>query len=110
MARVEQKEAATGDYRKDFNLCRSTELDHQVAAIDTQACFWLMLYRNGKVTQLDIQRVLAQMEPKRAEIYRERLNELKPRFKAIKSLKPHYTEQQWGKLRQMFDKTTAQQG
>lgn len=107
LAQGKPKERATGSHRKDFNLCSMSEHDRQVAAIDAQACFWLMLYRNGQITQPDIQRALSRMETERRELFRERLNELRERFKSTKSIKPHYTEKQWQKMRQLFDKTTT---
>jgi len=79
------------------NLANLPESERQVIAIDNQVCFWLMLFRNGRITQAQINQVLARLEPDQRELYRERLNHCRSQFKSQKSIK-EYSEKQWDKL------------
>ena len=87
------------------NLANLPESERQVIAINNQVCFWLMLFRNGRITQAQINQALARLEPDQRELYRERLNHWRAQFKSQKSIK-EYSEKQWDKLLALFNKTT----
>lgn len=99
---VKRSECDTGVFR---NLANLPDSERQLIAIDNQVCFWLMLFRNGRITQAQINQALARLEPDQRELYRERLNHWRPQFKSQKSIK-EFSEQQWGKLLALFNKTT----
>lgn len=99
---VKRLECDTGRF---VNLANLPDSERQLIAIDNQVCFWLMLFRNGRITQAQINQALARLDPEQREIYRERLNYWRPQFKSQKSVRD-YTEQQWAKLLSLFNKTT----
>lgn len=99
---VKRSKCDTGAYR---NLADLPDSERQVIAIDNQVCFWLMLFRNGRITQAQINQALARLEPEQRELYRDRLNHWRAQFKSQKSIK-EYSEKQWDKLLALFNKTT----
>ena len=107
LAQGEGKTTAQNRSERVFNLCQLTDEQRQIAAIDTEVCFWLMLFRNGRVTQAQINQALGRLELEQQALYRERLNHWRPHFKSNKSLHD-YSEQQWGKLLALFNKTISE--
>lgn len=101
---VKRSKCDTGAYR---NLANLPDSERQLIAIDNQVCFWLMLFRNGRITQAQINQALARLEPEQRELYRERLNHWRAQFKSQKSIK-EYSEKQWDKLIALFNKTTSE--
>lgn len=99
---VNRSKCDTGAFR---NLANLPESERQLIAIDNQVCFWLMLFRNGRITQAQINQALARLDPEQQALYRERLNHWRPQFKSQKSIK-EYSEKQWDKLLSLFNKTT----
>jgi hypothetical protein len=93
------------DTARFVNLANLPESERQVIAIDNQVCFWLMLFRNGRITQVQINQALARLETEQQALYRDRLNHWRPQFKSQKSIK-EYSEKQWDKLLALFNKTT----
>ena len=104
---VKQVSAPECDTGRFINLANLPESERQVIAIDNQVCFWLMLFRNGRITQAYINQALARIDPEQRELYRERLNYWRPQFKGQKSIKD-YSEKQWDKLIALFNKTTSE--
>jgi hypothetical protein len=95
------------DTARFANLADLSESDLRIMAIDNQVCFWLSLFRNGKLTQAQINQALARFDTETRELYRERLNHWRPEFKGQKSIKD-YSEKQWEKLIALFNKTTGE--
>ena len=98
---VRRLECDTGAFR---NLANLPDSERQVIYIDVQVCLWLCLFRNGRITQAQINQALARLDADQRELYRERLNHWRSQFKSQKSIK-EYSEKQWDKLLALFNKT-----
>lgn len=107
MALTEVDNSAQGDTGAFRNIARLPESERQLIEIDKQVCLWLMLFRNGRITQAQINQALARLNPDQRELYRERLNHWRAQFKSQKSVRD-YTEQQWAKLLGLFNKTAGE--
>jgi hypothetical protein len=93
-----------------YNLCLLTDEQRQVAAIDTEVCFWLFIKRHGRITHADIVQVLKQMTPDLRAIYRDRLNHWQPEFHSIASVRNDISDSTWGRIVGSFKKQTARFG
>lgn len=92
---------------RDFNLCSLTDEQRQIAAIDTEVCFWLWLKQAGKVLHTDIVRVLSRMDKPLAAQYRDRLNHWRDDFRPSPEsakLIADISESTWGRLLGSFKK------
>lgn len=93
-----------------FNLCRLSDEQRQIAAIDTEVCYWLWLRQAGKVMHTEITAVLRTMDKPTADLYRERLNhwrdEFRPSVKSVERFAAISTST-WGRLLASFKKQTA---
>jgi hypothetical protein len=95
---------------RDFNLCHLSEEQRQIAAIDTEVCFWLWLKQAGKVLHTDIVRVLSRMDKPLAAQYRDRLNYWRDDFRSSPAAAKRFadiSESTWGRLLGSFKKQTA---
>jgi hypothetical protein len=102
-----QVKPVKSDTARFVNLANLPESDRRIMAIDNKACFWLMLFRNGRITQAQINQALARLDTETRELYRERLNHWRSNFKDARSIK-NYSDQQWQKLLALFNKTTSE--
>lgn len=112
-AQGEGKTMAQNRSERVFNLCQLTDEQRQIAALDTEVCFWLWLRQAGKVLHTDIVTVLRQMDKPTADLYRERLNhwrdEFRPSVKSVERFAAINTAT-WGRLLGSFKKQTARFG
>ena len=69
----------------DYNLCNMSAEQHEAAADDTLACYWLHLKAAGKLKRHDITKRLADMPNAQRERMRAALNRNLPRFKDDKN-------------------------
>lgn len=94
----------------NYNLCQLTEEQRQIAAIDTEVCFWLWLRQAGKVLHTDMVRVLSRMDKPLAALYRDRLNYWRDDFRPTPAAAQRFSDigvSTWARLLGSFKKQTA---
>ncbi|MDX1538846.1 hypothetical protein [Arsukibacterium sp.] len=69
----------------DYNLRNLTAEQHEAAADDTLACYWLHLKAAGKLKRHEINKRLADMPNAQRERMRAALNRNLPKFKGAKN-------------------------
>lgn len=97
----------------NYNLCQLPEEQRQLAAIDTEVCYWLWLRLAGRVIHADIVKILRSMDDQKAQLYRDRLNHWRESFKPTPANAKRFaeiSESTWGRLINNFKKTTARFG
>ncbi|MBV2128181.1 hypothetical protein [Arsukibacterium indicum] len=97
----------------NYNLCQLTDEQRQLAAIDTEVCYWLWLALAGRVLRTDIEKALRAMDEAKSKLYRDRLNHWRGSFKPTPANAKRFadiSESTWGRLINSFKKQTARFG